>query len=483
MHQACMTNHEIWQAVLAEMEISISKANFITWFKNTSISAIEDGKVIISVPNIFTKSWLEKKYNREIIQALENVTNQKTHTILYKVEVVKQQTPTFNIPVGSTQNQQPLTTSTTPQAAKSTSHSSPTAAPTVNTAPTATATATTNRFGLNPAYLFENFIVGKNNQLAHAAGKAVAANPGSTYNPLFVYGGVGLGKTHLLHAVGNELVNQGKKVLYVTCEKFTNDYIQAVRSGRGKEFKDFYRNIDVLMVDDIQFMGGKDGTQEEFFHTFNDLHQSNRQIIVSSDRQPKAIQSLEQRLQSRFEWGMIVDVTPPDVETRSAILETKCQERGVTLEYEVITYIANAVQSNIRELEGALNRVIAHYELNQTELSLDNVKMILSNIINTVQQKSLHPKLVIESVAKFYDIEIVDLLGKSRKKELVVPRQVAMYLMREEIGTSYPTIGQEFGGRDHTTAIHACNKIDGESRNNQRRKQEIESIRQLLYSN
>lgn len=477
-----MTNHEIWQAVLAEMEISISKANFITWFKNTSISAIENGKIIISVPNIFTKSWLEKKYNREIMQALENVTNQKTETILYKVEVVKQETPTFNVSL--TQNQQPLTTpvsSTTPT--NPTSTPSP-ATTTTQSAPQTTTTQTTaNRFGLNPTYLFENFIVGKNNQLAHAAGRAVSTNPGSTYNPLFIYGGVGLGKTHLLHAIGNELIHQGRKVLYVTCEKFTNDYIQAVRSGRGKEFKDFYRNIDVLMVDDIQFMGGKDGTQEEFFHTFNDLHQSNRQIIVSSDRQPKAIQSLEQRLQSRFEWGMIVDVTPPDVETRSAILETKCQERGASLDYEVITYIANAVQSNIRELEGALNRVLAHYELNQTELSLDNVKMILSNIIGSVQQKSLHPKLVIESVARFYDIEVVDLLGKSRKKELVVPRQIAMYLMREEIGTSYPTIGQEFGGRDHTTAIHACNKVDEEARNNQRRKQEIESIRQLLYSN
>lgn len=469
-----MTNHEIWQAVLAEMEISISKANFITWFKNTSVSAMEDGRVIISVPNIFTKSWLENKYNREIIQALENVTNQKIQDILYKVEPVRQQNQTFTI-------------STTPFSSLSSSSQTPLTA----TAAAATATLTqapaqttaVNKFGLNPTYVFENFIVGKNNQLAHAASRAVAANPGSTYNPLFVYGGVGLGKTHLLHAVGNELTRQGKKVLYVTCEKFTNDYIQAVRSGRGKEFKDFYRNIDVLMVDDIQFMGGKDGTQEEFFHTFNELHQSNRQIIVSSDRQPKAIPSLEQRLQSRFEWGMIVDVTPPDVETRAAILETKCQERGISLDFEVIDYIANAVQSNIRELEGALNRVIAHYELNQTELTLDNVRSILANIIGVVQQKSLNPKLIIESVAKFYDVEIVDLLGKSRKKELVVPRQIAMYLMREEIGTSYPTIGHEFGGRDHTTAIHACNKVTEEARRDQRRKQELDSIRQILYSN
>jgi chromosomal replication initiator protein len=453
-----MTNQEIWQAVLGEMEINISRANFITWFKHTFISTIEDGKIIISVPNIFTKSWLENKYNKAIISALENVIKAKISEILYKVEPLRKDSimPPVIEEVATIQER-------------------------TDVMPVEKASKL-NQFGLNTAYVFENFVVGKNNQLAHAACRAVAANPGTTYNPLFIYGGVGLGKTHLLHAIGNELSRQSKKILYVTCEKFTNDYVQSIRAGRAKEFKDFYRNIDVLMVDDIQFMGGKDGTQEEFFHTFNDLHQSNRQIIVSSDRQPKAIPSLEARLQSRFEWGMIVDVTPPDTETRAAILETKCKEKNYNLNDDIINYIAETVQSNIRELEGALNRVVAHHQFNHIEPTLDTTKDILAGIINNYQSKSLSPKIIIEAVSRFYDIEITDILGKSRKKELVVPRQVAMFLMRQEINTSFPTIGNEFGGRDHTTAIHACNKISSEVKTDQRKKQEIESIKQLLYS-
>lgn len=462
-----MTNQEIWQAVLGEMEINLSRANFITWFKNTFISTIEDGKIIISVPNIFTKSWLENKYNKDIVLALENVTKNKILEILYKVEPVKKQEAQIITSIdGLTASQNQVNTSLNNNISNQPIEKQ----------------VKTNRFGLNTSYIFSNYIVGKNNQLAHAACKAVAANPGTTYNPLFIYGGVGLGKTHLLHAIGNDLAGQNNKVLYVTCEKFTNDYIQAIRTGRAKEFKDFYRNIDVLMVDDIQFMGGKDGTQEEFFHTFNELHQTNRQIIVSSDRQPKAIPSLEQRLQSRFEWGMIVDITLPDVETRMAILETKCKEKNYSLDEEIINYIAETVQSNIRELEGALNRVVAFHQFNQTTPTLDSTKDVLSGIINNFQSRSISPKTIIEAVAKFYDTEIVDLIGKSRKKELVVPRQIAMFLMRKEINTSFPTIGNEFGGRDHTTAIHACNKVGLEIKNDQRKKQEIESIKQLLYS-
>lgn len=465
-----MTNQEIWQAVLGEMEINLSKANFITWFKNTFISTMENGKVIISVPNIFTKSWLENKYNKDIIIALEKVTKNKITEILYKVELIKQPVTIENNNISNNatyenENDNNNETENNKQ---------------TNVEPDKKSKI--NRFGLNTSYIFSNYIVGKNNQLAHAACKAVAANPGTTYNPLFIYGGVGLGKTHLLHAIGNELSKQNNKVLYVTCEKFTNDYIQAVRTGRAKEFKDFYRNIDVLMVDDIQFMGGKDGTQEEFFHTFNELHQSNRQIIVSSDRQPKAIPSLEQRLQSRFEWGMIVDITQPDIETRMAILESKCAAKEYQLNEEIINYIAESVQSNIRELEGALNRVIAYHQFNQTEPTIESTKEILSGIINNFQSKSISPKTIIEAVAKFYDTEIMDLIGKSRKKELVIPRQIAMFLMRKEINTSFPTIGHEFGGRDHTTAIHACNKISEEIKIDQRKKQEIESIKQLLYS-
>lgn len=461
-----MNNQEIWQAVLGEMEVSLSKANFTTWFKSTFISTLEDDKVIISVPNTFTKAWLEKKYHQNILQALEKVIQRKIKEILYKVELIKKTEPIM----GNMDGIGASDTLDNYSAAAEMEH-------------TKTQDLKLNRFGLNSRYIFKNFIVGKNSQLAHAACKAVAATPGTTYNPLFIYGGVGLGKTHLLQAVGNEFAKKtNQKILYVTCERFTNDYIQAVRTGRAKEFKDFYRNVDLLLIDDIQFMGGKDGTQEEFFHTFNELHQTNRQIVVSSDRQPKAIPSLEQRLQSRFEWGMIVDITQPDIETRTAILEAKCRERNYHLSDDILTYIANVIQSNIRELEGALNRVVAYHQFNQTSPSLDSTKEILANIISSFQSKSITPKIIIEAVAKFYDVEIVDLIGKSRKKELVIPRQIAMFLMREEINTSFPTIGHEFGGRDHTTAIHACNKVNGEVKQNQRKKQELESIRQLIYN-
>jgi len=461
-----MTNQQIWQAVLGEMEVSISRANFITWFKNTFISALEDSKIIISVPNIFTKSWLEKKYHEDILKALENVIQQKITEILYKVEPVKKQEMSFNnvdgiIPVAGEVANNTLCSGQLNQE---------------------TPRSPVNRFGLNAGYVFENFVVGKNNQLAHAACRAVVANPGTTYNPIFIYGGVGMGKTHLLHAVGNELAKKTDKILYATCEKFTNDYVQAVRTGRAKEFKDFYRNVDVLLIDDIQFMGGKDGTQEEFFHTFNELHQTNRQIIVSSDRQPKAIPSLEKRLQSRFEWGMIVDITQPDLETRTAILSNKSKEKNFELTDEVLTCIASIIQSNIRELEGALNRIIAYHQFNQTEPTESSVKEVLSGLMNNFSQKSITPKTIIEAVSKFYDISLPDLTGKSRKKELVIPRQVAMYLMREEIKTSFPTIGNEFGGRDHTTAIHACNKINREIKQEERRKQEVDSICQIIHS-
>jgi len=455
-----MNNQEIWQAVLGEMEVSLSKANFTTWFKNTFISTIEEDKIIISVPNTFTKAWLEKKYHKDIISALEKVIQIKIQEIIYKVELIKK--PILNKVDGIIANNSQF--------------------PLEKAKEEASNNLQLNRFGLNTQYIFNSFIVGKHNQLAHAASKAVAANPGSTYNPLFIYGGVGLGKTHLLHAIGNEISSTGKKVLYATCEKFTNDYVQAVRNGRAKEFKDFYRNVDLLLIDDIQFMGGKEGTQEEFFHTFNELHQTNRQIVVTSDRQPKAIPSLEQRLQSRFEWGMIVDVTQPDVETRTAILETKCREKDYALSDEILTYIASVVQNNIRELEGALNRVVAFHQFNQTDPTLDSTKEVLASLINNFQSKSISPKLIIDIVSKFYDIDIIDLTGKSRKKELVVPRQIAMFLMRQEINTSFPTIGHEFGGRDHTTAIHACNKVANEIKQDQRKKQEIESLKQLLYS-
>ena len=459
-----MTNEQIWQAVLGEMEISLSKANFVTWFKDTFISSFSEELVVVGVPNAFVKKWLEEKYHKNIVNALEKVTQQKITKIDYRLEN-KKQSQNQNIP----QATPAAPINNTPVVEEAVRE---------NTA----AKNVYNRFGLNPKYVFENFVVGKNNELAYAACQAVVRNLGKAYNPLFIYGGVGLGKTHLLQAIGNEASKFTDKILYTTSEKFTNNYIQAVQTGKGKDFKNLYRNVDLLLVDDVQFMGGKDGTQEEFFHTFNELQQANKQIILTSDRPPKSIPAIEKRLISRFESGMVADVGKPDIETKLAILERKSEEKGFPLDKEVLSFIANHIQNNIRELEGALNRVIVHHQLKNITPTIRSVKEVLSDLIANIQLKSLTPKEIIETVAKFYDISYKDITGASRKKELVWPRQIAIYLIREELNTSYPTIGQELGGRDHTTAMHAYNKIELEvkERENERVKQEIESIKQLF---
>ncbi|MBI5465683.1 MAG: chromosomal replication initiator protein DnaA, partial [Candidatus Kerfeldbacteria bacterium] len=347
-----MTNDELWRAALGELELLISKANFTTWFSHTRILSFIDGQVIVAVPNAFTKAWLENKYNTSILKALQNITSNATKTISYQVELSP-------------------TTSASP------------AGPAVNKA--AETTPSTNSFGLNPRYTFDSFIVGKNNELARAASLAVAQNPGQTYNPLFVYGGVGLGKTHLMQAIGHEIIRHspGKRVLYVPCEKFTTEFIQAIGSGKMERFKGTYRSVDVLLVDDIQFLSGKEGTQEEFFHTFNTLHQANKQIVISSDRPPKAIQTLENRLISRFEWGMIADIASPDLETRMAILAMKCQEKNYQLDKEIINFLATNIQNNIRELEGALNRLIALHQLNNHPPTIELVKDLLGSLTTT----------------------------------------------------------------------------------------------------
>ncbi|PLX20434.1 chromosomal replication initiator protein DnaA [Candidatus Parcubacteria bacterium] len=448
-----MNNDQTWEAVLGEIELTLSKANFTTWFKNTFISSVDGNSVIICVPNTFTKAWLEKKYHNEIVKALENVLGEKIKSILYKVETRKQ-TPEIE--------RKGINIEVKKEGIKNVSD--------------------INKYGLNNKYSFDKFVSGKGNELAHAACQAVASNPGVAYNPLFIYGGVGLGKTHLLQAIGHEITKKTDRVMYVTSEKFTNEYIQSVRGGKAKEFKEKYRNIDLLLVDDIQFMAGKDGTQEEFFHTFNELHQTNKQIVITSDRPPKSIPALEKRLLSRFEWGMIADIANPDIETRVAILENKSREKNYKLDYDILYYIAENIQNNIRELEGALNRIIAFHEFNNSTPTLESTKSILNNIISNFQSKSVTTKDIIQSVVKYYDIELKEILGKGRKKELVQPRQLIMYLMREEINTSYPTIGNELGGRDHTTAMHAYNKISKEVVDNEKLKQDINSIKQLIYN-
>ncbi len=452
-----MNNDQVWQAVLGEIELNLSRANFTTWFKNTFVSSCDDEQIVICVPNTFTKAWLEKKYHQEISAALKNVTNKKVKKIFYKVETKKTSAVNDILKKMKIKKEDDFNNGQSP----------------------------VNRFGLNSRYVFENFVVGKGNELAHAACQAVAANPGRAYNPLFIYGGVGLGKTHLIQAIGHEVSQKTDKILYVTSEKFTNDYVQAVRNGQAKDFKDRYRNVDLLLIDDIQFMGGKDGTQEEFFHTFNELHQVNKQIVITSDRPPKSIVALEKRLLSRFEWGMIADIVQPDIETKLAILEKKCQEKNYALNGEITNYIANNIHDNIRELEGALNRIIAFHEFNNSTPTIETTKNILNDLLSAARTRVVTPKAVIDAVCRFYDLNIKDLSGKGRKKELVWPRQITMYIMREEINTSYPTIGQELGGRDHTTAMHAYNKITKEikEKQNERIKQDIESIKQLLYSN
>jgi len=449
-----MDNEQLWQAVLGEIELSLSKASFTTWFKNTFIDSYENGRVVICVPNTFTQAWLQKKYYQEILNALKNITKDQIKEISYKIETKKQSPkPSGQI---NTQNktEEPIIKS-----------------------------SGINRFGLNAYYTFSSFIVGKGNELAYAACQAVATNPGRAYNPLFIYGGVGLGKTHLLQAIGNELSKKTNKILYVTSEKFSNDYINEVRSGRAKQLKEKYRNVDLLLVDDVQFMAGKDGTQEEFFHTFNELHQTNRQIVLTSDRPPKAIPALEKRLLSRFEWGMIADITAPDFETKLAILRNKCHEKNYPLSDDILNYLAININSNIRELEGALTRLITYFEFNNLSATLDATKSILSTTLAEFRETNTTPKHVIEAVAKFFDISVDDLVGKSRKKELVTPRQIAMYLLREEINSSFPSIGHELGGRDHTTAIHACNKITEDLKHNTKLKQQLLSIKQIFQNN
>lgn len=451
-----MDNNQIWQAVLGEMELNLSKANFITWFKQTFISSFENDQIVIGVPNIFTKTWIERKYHKEILNSLENIINTKIKQIFYKIEINKteQLSEVFNKP----------TTQITPVYNN------------------AQQPIVTNRFGLNSRYIFDNFIIGKGNELACAACHAVAANPGVAYNPLLIHGGVGLGKTHLLQAIGNLAIKTTNKVLYATSETFANDYINTVRGGQAKDFKDRYRNVDLLLIDDVQFMGGKDGTQEAFFHTFNDLHNNNKQIVITSDRNIKSIPALEKRLASRLNSGMTVDITLPDIETRIAILEKKCHEKNYSLNSDILNYIASHIQDSIRDLEGALNRIVVIHEFNNTQPTRESVEEILNDLLIAQKTKSITAKNIIEITARFYDISIKDLIGKRRQKELVVPRQIVMFLMREEGNISYPTIGQEIGSRDHTTAMHSYNKILKLLETSKKLKSEIESIKQLLYS-
>ncbi len=450
-----MNNQQLWQAILGSMEVSLSKANFNTWFKNTSILEKDSDHIVVGVPSAFNRDWIAAKYHQEILKALKGLAPE-IREIKYQLGSAPQNLNNGQHAKG------PVRVANDNHAAKN--------------------SFGPNNSSLNPKYTFETFIIGKNNELAHAASQAVAKNPGTQYNPLFIYGGVGLGKTHLMHGAGHKMLqtNPKAKILYVTSEKFTNDYINAISQKRMDEFKKTYRGIDALLIDDIQFLAGKEGTQEEFFHTFNELRDKGRQIIITSDRLPKDIPAIEQRLVSRFEWGMVADIQAPDLETRMAILRTKLEKKGAEISEDILFYIAENIQSNVRELEGALNRLAVYQQMENRGLVLEQAKSILSSIIGA-KKRITSIKKIAESVAEFYNISLEDLIKQSRKKEFVKPRQIAMYLVRKELDNSFPSIGDFFGGRDHTTVMHAVEKVEKMVKEKDSFKQEVNLIMDKLF--
>jgi chromosomal replication initiator protein len=452
---------QIWSAVLGELQLGVTKANFETWFKDTTILSEEDGVFCVAVPNAFAREWLETKYRPQVRQALQHIVG---HTV--DVRFVTAAVPGAPARAGA----QPRPGIPAAQAGM--------------TAQTPERREMPVTAVLNPRYAFSTFVVGSNNRLAHAAALSVAERPGHSYNPLFVYGGSGLGKTHLMHAIGNAVMSRHprKRVAYATSEKFTNEFINAIRTQKTEEFRERYRRIDVLLIDDIQFIAGKEGTQDEFFHTFNAIHEEGKQIVLSSDRPPKAIASLEERLRSRFEWGLIADISPPDLETRIAILRAKAEAQNVAVPPPVIDFLAQRIVSNIRELEGALTRVVAYATLNAVPVTTELAQQMLQHLLQSPRRQTLSPEKIVEVVARYYQIPVEQLRGKARDKQIVLPRQVAMYLMREETEAPLLRIGAALGGRDHSTVLHGCDKIEREMQESDDFRREVSSLREMLYA-
>lgn len=459
-----MNEKQIWKAVLNEMELKISKAHFVTWFKNTYVKEIQNDLVIIAVPNGFSKEWLENRFKKKILKYIQK----------FKPGINKVRFEVVSINRDERENKYQY---------QGQSHSQ-----TRNNEGDFSNFDVKSKFyhssanNLNPKYTFENLIGGGHNELAKAASEVVCDEPGAKYNPLFIYGGVGLGKTHMLQAIGNKLMNSQKnfKIQYVTSEKFTNDFVVSVKEKKINEFKNIYRYVDVLLIDDIQFIGGKEGTQEQFFHTFNNLYQENKQIVLCSDRPPKSIPALEDRLCSRFEGGMIVDVTKPDVETRTAILLEKANNQNFPVAYETLNYIAKHITNNVRELEGYLNKFIATCQLKKLEPTIENAKEILGKDISKFEKQAQDPNYIINIICDFYKIETDKVKGKGRKSEIIKPRQVSVYVLRKRFKISFPIIGKIIGGRDHTTILHAYNKINQETKKNVLLKQEIDEIMEII---
>jgi len=442
---------EMWAATLKIIQEKISKPSFETWLKETTAVALNQDSFIIGVPNEFIKDWLDNHYRPLIIDALNELTGAKLDI-------------QFIIP-----DETPATEKTTTKGQKKQSDLNQ---------PTFESTRTM----LNPKYTFETFVIGAGNRFAHAAALAVAEAPAKSYNPLFIYGGVGLGKTHLMHAIGHYISehNPETNVVYLSSEKFTNEFINAIMDNKAPNFRNKYRNVDILLIDDIQFLAGKEQTQEEFFHTFNALHEDNKQIIISSDRPPKEIPTLEDRLRSRFEWGLITDITPPDLETRIAILTKKAKADGLDIPNEVMLYIANQIDTNIRELEGALIRVVAYSSLVNQDIDAQLAADALKDIIPNQKPKKVTVQAIQEIVADKYNIKLADFAARKRTHSIAFPRQIAMYLSRRLTDLSLPKIGEEFGGRDHTTVIHAYDKIEKLIEEDRELKKNIEQIKNQL---
>lgn len=438
---------KLWDDTLVNIELSITPANFKTWFRDTYILSLEDGTATLAVPSVFVRDWLQDKFQSMILKTLRDVS---PYVRSVEYEVVQ----------------------------RSDRRSEGSKTQTVNAALPLEEYYINKSDNLNPKYSFENFVIGPYNALAHAAAKTVSEKPGIAYNPLFIYGKTGHGKTHLIQAVGNQVKKQGKKVFYVTSERFAVDYFNSLQSGTANSFKDKYRQYDVLIMDDVQFLASKEKTQEELFHLFNALHDTNKQIVFSSDIHPALLSGLEERLQSRFAQGMIVDIPAPDLESRAAILKAKAAQNSITLSDDVVDHLAHTIEGNIRELEGALNTIMCQSQLLGRTLTLDEVKAIIKN--SSRPRKTLAVSDVVDKVARYFDIDQASIYEKTRRKEIVKPRQIIMYILREDFQVSYPAIGKKLGGRDHTTVIHSCEKIKAELKSNSDLEEEITQIRMLL---
>lgn len=444
-----MNVEQAWQSVLGQLQMEMPRASFDTWVRDTKPLSFQDGTLTIGVRNAYARDWLESRLASTVSRLLVGIMNASV-AVNFIVNGNDAEVIADEAPVSSVQPE-----------------------------PTAAFEQPARPSNMNPRYLFETFVVGSGNRLAHAACLAVAEKPARAYNPLFLYGGVGLGKTHLLHAIGNACHARGLNVLYVSSEEFTNDMINAIRTHTNQAFREKYRSADVMLVDDIQFIAGKESTQEEFFHTFNTLHGQDKQIIVSSDRPPKSLNTLDERLRSRFEWGLTADIQPPDLETRLAILRSKAERTGRQVPDDILESIARRVQSNIRELEGALNRILAFADLSGAHLSSQLVEVALADLLP--QRSDVQPEKIIELVAKEWQTSVEALLGRDRSQKIAQPRQVAMYLLRKETDASLPQIGEVLGGRDHTTVMYAIEKIASDIETKTDLRKRVVSIKQQLY--